>query len=106
MNVNRRINMAISNESTRPLFSLGRLVATPAALAAIARSGESAAVFFRRHAAGDWGDVCADDKQLNDDAVAAGERILSSYLTKKGEKIWIITEADRSVSTLLLPDDY
>jgi len=106
MNISQHVGMAISNESTRPLFSLGRLVATPAALAAIARSGESARVFFGRHAAGDWGDVCADDKQLNDDAVAAGERILSSYLSKKGEIIWSITEADRSATTLLLPEDY
>jgi hypothetical protein len=106
MNSSPHVGMVANNQTPRPLFALGRLVATPAALAAIARSGESAAVFFRRHAAGDWGDVCVDDKKLNDDAVAAGERILSSYLTKKGEKIWIITEADRSVSTLLLPDDY
>jgi hypothetical protein len=98
--------MGTSNESTRPLFSLGHLVATPAALAAIARSGESARVFFGRHAAGDWGDVCEEDKKLNDQAVSAGERLLSSYRTTKGEKIWIISDADRSATTLLLPDDY
>jgi len=87
-------------------FSLGQLVATPGALAALQESGESPAPFLARHVAGDWGEVCQDDKCLNDEAVKDGTRIISAYRTAKGEKLWIITEADRSVTTILLPNEY
>jgi len=95
-----------SSKSTSPKFGLGRLVATPGALAALEQSGESPRKFVSRHVCGDWGDVDAGDWKLNDSAVTEGIRILSSYLTAKGDKIWIITEWDRSVTTLLLPDEY
>ncbi|HEY7427122.1 MAG TPA: hypothetical protein VH682_23005 [Gemmataceae bacterium] len=91
---------------TTPKFALGSLVATPAALKAIADSGQAPLDFLSRHAAGDWGDVDAEDWKLNDEAVTAGERILSAYKTKAGERIWIITEADRSSTCILLPDEY
>jgi len=55
---------------------------------------------------GDWGQVCAEDWRLNDEAVQDGSRIVSAYITLKGVKIWIITEADRSTTTILLPDEY
>jgi hypothetical protein len=89
-----------------PNFSLGSLVATPAALEALGRASQSPAEFLARHAAGDWGEVDATDQKLNDAAVTAGERILSAYRTKAAERIWIITEADRSSTCILLPDEY
>jgi hypothetical protein len=91
---------------------LGRTVATPGALAALEQSGESPATFLGRHVIGDWGGVSADDAKLNDEAVAhegdadRQERVLSSYVTTAGEKLWIITEADRSSTCILLPDEY
>lgn len=89
-----------------PLFDLGECVATPAALEALAASGESAAVLLRRHISGDWGTVCPEDRRANDAAVAAGERVLSEYRLRSGEVIWIITEADRGSTCVLLPGEY
>jgi hypothetical protein len=91
---------------TTPKFALGSLVATPAALEALERAGQSPAEFLIRHAAGDWGEVDATDRKLNDAAVKAVERILSAYKTKAGERIWIITEANRSSTCILLPEEY
>ena len=95
----------------RPRFRLGQTVATPAALKAIQQAGQSPAEFLDRHVRGDWGDLCADDRALNDEAIQDGSRILSAYMTRAGEKIWIITEATddrgrRSATTILLPDEY
>jgi hypothetical protein len=87
-------------------FQLGQIVSTPGALDALAKSNETAWSFLVRHLAGDWGDVCLEDREPNDEAVRDGSRILSAYTLKTGEKIWIITEADRSLSTLLLPSEY
>lgn len=89
-----------------PKFSLGQTVATPGALAALAESEQSPAFFIDRHVTGDWGEVDADDRQANENALLHGERLLSAYRTLKGEKIWIITEADRSSTCVLLPDEY
>ena len=58
-----------------------------------------------RHSTGDWGDLCSDDKDLNNQALVSGGRLFSSYMTTKG-KVWVITEADGSVTTVLLPDEY
>ncbi|MBY0458017.1 MAG: hypothetical protein K2V38_11810 [Gemmataceae bacterium] len=90
----------------KPLFPLGAIVATPGAVAALAATGESAAGFIARHQAGDYGVVSADDQALNDEAVRCGERVLSAYLLRDGVKVWVITEADRSSTCLLLPDEY
>lgn len=87
-------------------FPLGQLVATPGALDALEESGEGPLDFVSRHASGDWGDVCDADKQSNEEALKCGARLLSSYRTSEGEKLWIITEADRSVTTILLPKEY
>ncbi len=87
-------------------FSLGSLVATPAALEALQSARQSPAEFLSRHASGDWGDVDATDRKLNNAAVKNGERILSAYKTKDGERIWIITEADRGSTCILLPEEY
>ena len=89
-----------------PLFSLGRVVATPGALHALEEAGQEAVDFLDRHTCGNWGVVPEEDWGLNDDAVLHGRRILSSYRLVSGEKVWIITEADRSATTLLLPDEY
>ena len=88
------------------LFKLGRLLMTPGALTALQASGQSPWAFLVRHLAGDWGDLDAEDKALNDVAVRDGSRILSAYSTVQGAKLWIITEADRSATTVLLPDEY
>ena len=85
---------------------LGRLVATPDALEALAESGQSPEEFLQRHAAQDWGEICKEDRRLNDLALVEGDRLLSSYRTKKNVVIWIITEWDRSVTTILLPENY
>lgn len=90
----------------RPLLSLGRIVATPGALKAFETSGQTPNGFLARHAKGDWGDVDAEDKQANDDALVDGSRVLSSYRLRNGVKIWIITEADRSSTCCLLPEEY
>ena len=87
-------------------FNLGRIVATPVALAALLESGEVAMTYITRHASGDWGVVGTADARLNDDALLDDSRILSTYILQSGVRIWIITEADRSATTVLLPDEY
>jgi len=73
---------------------------------ALLRAGQSPVQFLERHVCGDWGDLCAEDVAENEYAVAHGLRILSSYTTSAGDRIWLITEADRSATTFLLPDEY
>ena len=85
---------------------LGRLYATPGAIEALERSGQSPLEFLVRHGRGDWGEVCAEDWRLNDESRTNGTRILSAYRTKSGDRIWVITEADRSATTVLLPEEY
>lgn len=92
--------------SDTPLFPLGQLAATPGALAALAATGENAAEYLRRHQAGDYGCVDDEDRMANDAAVRCGERVFSAYLLTDGVKVWVITEADRSSTTVLLPDEY
>ena len=91
---------------TKHLFKLGQLVATPAALSVLESSKTPPEVLLARHLTGDWGDLCEEDLEMNDKAVRIGERILSSYNLTNGEKVWIITEWDRSATTILLPSDY
>lgn len=90
----------------KPLFDLGQLVATPGALAALEKTGETAMEFLSRHVRGDWGDLPKEDKDENLLSVEKGFRLLSSYRTTAGDKLWVITEADRSHTTLLLPEEY
>ena len=87
-------------------FPLGEIVGTPGALEAIESAGQEPGFFLSKHVSGDWGTMDKDDKQLNEEALTNGDRIHSAYRTLKGESIWIITEADRSTTTLLLTDDY
>lgn len=91
---------------TRPRLPLGQLVATPAAVAALAAAEVSVFKLLNRHARGDWGDLSSEDLALNDLAAITGQRVLSSYVLGNGQKVWIITEWDRSVTTVLLPEDY
>lgn len=90
----------------KPRFPLGQVVATPGALAALDAAGQTPMEFLRRHQSGDYGVVDADDWQANEQAIIEGTRILSAYLLSTGEKLWVITEADRSSSCLLLPSEY
>ena len=90
----------------RPRFPLGQVVATPGALVALQAAGELPFALLRRHQSGDWGDIPKADKAENELSVAQGLRILSAYTLTTGEKIWLITEADRSATTLLLPSEY
>ena len=90
----------------KPLFDLGQLVATPGALAALEKSGQSAMDFLSRHVTGDWGELTEDDRKENQLSVEKGFRILSSYKTNAGERLWIITEGSRCHTTILLPKEY
>ena len=89
-----------------PSFPLGRIVATPGALAALERAKQPPACFVSRHAIGDWGELEPTDVAENKYSLIHGLRLLSSYQTYAGERLWIITEADRSATTLLLPEEY
>jgi len=92
--------------TTKPKLSLGQIVATPGAMDLLRESGESPSIFLNRHVQGDWGEVCQEDKQANDQSLIDGSRLLSAYRTAKNERLWIITEADRSSTCLLRPDEY
>jgi hypothetical protein len=96
----------LTYESRTRVIELGATYLTTGALEALTESGQSACDFLNRHIAGDWGEVGKADWKENDFSVTEGFRILSAYRTAKGEKIWIITEADRSSTTLLLPEEY
>jgi hypothetical protein len=92
-------------------FPLGRLAATPSALEAMEASGQTPEFFIARHASGDYGEVNDEDRQLNDEALIHGDRILSAYRTLKGVKLHVITEAaddngHRAATTILLPEEY
>jgi hypothetical protein len=87
-----------------PGFSLGQVVATPGCLAKI--SQDEIAEALSRHEHGDWGELDPDDRHINDVALRQGGRIFSAYASRAGIKFWIITEADRSVTTILLPSEY
>jgi hypothetical protein len=89
---------------SEPKFSLGRMVATPNALDTLDPDDVQTAII--RHAAGDWGDVCQQDFRSNQSALEEGLRLFSVYRDRAGTKFWIITEGDRSATTVLLPEDY
>jgi hypothetical protein len=101
---NRCWRRLVGNEWRGKSFS--RIVATPGALAALEASGEVPVEYLARHIAGDWGDVDEHDRRENELSLIHGFRLLSAYTLNSGTKIWIITEADRSVTTVLLPEEY
>jgi hypothetical protein len=89
----------------KPLLALGRTVATRGALAAMQRLDVSPLALLSRHQRGDWGNLDVEDKQANEQALACGGRVFSAY-TFGAVKFWVITEADRSATTILLPEEY
>lgn len=97
-------HIGFSNRQAR--FPLGRILATPGALDALAEDREASRTILGRHALGDWGDVPPEDKDMNDQALTNGSRLLSAYTLATGVKVWIITEADRASTTILLPEEY
>lgn len=90
--------------TVNPRFNPGRLMITRNAKDALPHTEVDAAI--KRHLRGDWGDVCPSDGRLNEDALREGDRLFSVYHTQDGVKFWIITESDRSATTVLLPSDY
>ena len=92
--------------STRPLFTLGRIVATPGALDLLDRTCANAFDLLLRHQHGDFGSVPPEDAEENRRSIESGCRVLSSYFLSDADRLWIITEADRSSTTLLLPSEY
>ena len=90
----------------RPLFPLGHVCATPAAMDLMEQLSLSPLEFIVRHVFGDWGQVCQDDREANQAALQNGTRLLSAYELPGAQRLWVLTEADRSVTTLLLPSDY
>lgn len=89
------------------LFKLGNIVATPAAIEAMQINNVDIASLLIKHVGGDWGGICSEDRLENELSIKNGWRILSSYpLNDAGDKVWVITEADRSSTCLLLPDEY
>ena len=89
----------------RAPLPLGRVVATPGALKLLTEARTHPFDYLARHATGDWGELCAFDRRQNEIALREGLRVLSSYDVSEG-RVWIITEADRSVTTILLPEEY
>ena len=89
-----------------PRFSLGHVVSTPGALRSFTEAGNSPQEFLDRHVRGDWGDLSKEDRHENEFSLTNDLRILSAYQLRNGTKIWIITEADRSSTCILLPEEY
>jgi hypothetical protein len=87
---------------TQQLFPLGEIVMTPG----FADLGIDPLPFLARHQSGDWGENCQDDKDENDFSVSNGFRIISAYRAPDGERFWVLTEADRSATSLMLPEEY
>lgn len=88
------------------LLNYGTLVATPLALDELDRANISGLRLVYRHMSGDWGDLDDHDKEANRNALQHGGRLFSSYVLTTGKKVWIITEADRSATTILCPEEY
>lgn len=87
-------------------FSPGQTVITPGALEAVTKAEQHPGDFLTRHLGGDWGELCDEDITANEQALVSGLRLMSAYKTGLNEKLWIITEADRSATTILLPEEY
>jgi len=94
------------DDDLKPLFALGQIVGTPGALQALEEAEQNPLEFILRHVTGDWGEMPEEDVRENERSVTGGLRIFSSYALESGAKIWVITEWDRSVTTLLKPEEY
>jgi len=101
-----RQNHNTTRQSSVTRFALGQTFITPGAEEAIQIAGQTEIEFLRRHMSCDWSELSEDDIQENELSLKEGFRLLSAYQTGKGQKLWIITEADRSATTILLPSEY
>jgi hypothetical protein len=101
-----RRNHNTNGQANVTRFPLGQTFITPGAEEALQLAGQTALEFLRRHMSCDWGDLSDDDARENELSLQQGFRLLSNYRTVKGEQLWIITEADRSATTILLPAEY
>lgn len=97
---------AEQDKKPNPLFPLGQIVATPGAIKSMEEAAQDPAELLGRHVVGDWGQIPDEDRKENELSVREGFRILSAYELATGEKVWIITERDRSATTILRPDEY
>ena len=97
---------SLASDSGISLLPLGQVLATPGALALLHSQQLTPLQFVLRHMASDWGDICEEDWQANAEALVQGARVMSVYVLGKTQRLWIITEADRSSTTLLLPEEY
>lgn len=100
------MNTLTSSSAARPRFPLGRVVATPGALRLLAQHACAPTDLLARHAGGDWGEVGETDAAANEVVLVGGAPLLSAYRLPGGERVWVVTEWDRSVTTLLLPTEY
>jgi hypothetical protein len=98
--------MSEKTRQDQALFALGQTVATPRALEALEEAKQSPIALISRHHAGDWGDLCDADRTENQRALEHGGRLFSAYNVGDDVRIWVITESDRSATTVLLPKDY
>lgn len=99
-------NTTILSSYPGRLFEPGQIMMTPGAIDALLEAKDSPFQYLANHLSGNWGDVCEDDAKENDFSVKNGFRIMSVYHLKTGVKVWVITEADRSLTTMLLPSEY
>lgn len=99
-------NPITTDTSVFPLFKLGQVVATPGAIDLLRSLALNPLLFLGRHAMGDWGQIDDHDREANRQALRYGNRLLSSYQLNRNERLWIISEADRSATTLMLPSEY
>lgn len=105
--MNEQANKHLAQPRPQINLRLGRLLSTPGAIEAMDKAGQDPLELLTRHRSGDWGDVGAADAAANTRAAVEGdERVLSAYALNDGRKVWIITESDRAVTTILLPDEY
>jgi hypothetical protein len=90
----------------KPRCTLGQVVVTPGVLAALEKAGQQPGDFLARHVNGDWGEIPPEDVKENELSLKHGFRLLSAYRTSAGDKLWVITEADRSSTCILQPEEY
>jgi|3_EtaG_2_1085321.scaffolds.fasta_scaffold85748_1 hypothetical protein len=98
--------MELVSSRCKGLFETGRLLITPGALEATKKAGQGLEPLIDRHKSGDWGDMCEADVESNNAAIDGGTRIMSSYEMSTGRVVWLVTESDRSATTILMPDEY
>jgi len=105
-NTNEKETRNVSTNTDITRFRLGQTCMTRGAQEALEEARQSPSEFLRRHSEGDWGELSDEDRKENELSLKEGFRILSAYSTSKGARLWIITEADRSSTTILLPEEY